>query len=74
MKKTEIDEGNKMLWNLAIILALLWAIGLVTSYTLGGFIHVLVVAAIVLVMIRIVQNAARARGNGKPRRHKRRTP
>jgi hypothetical protein len=44
-----------MLWTIAVILLVLWALGLVTSYTLGGFIHVLVVAAVVLVLVRLVQ-------------------
>jgi hypothetical protein len=44
-----------MLWTIAIILLVLWALGLVTSYTLGGFIHILIVAAVVLVLIRVIQ-------------------
>ena len=44
-----------MLWTIAIILILLWALGLATSFTLGGFIHVLVGAAVVLLLIRIIQ-------------------
>jgi hypothetical protein len=44
-----------MLWTIAIVLMALWAIGLVTSYTLGGFIHVLVLLAIVTVAIRLIQ-------------------
>lgn len=44
-----------MLWTIAIIFVLLWALGLITSYTLGGFIHVLVVLAVVLLLVRIVQ-------------------
>jgi hypothetical protein len=44
-----------MLWTIAIILLVLWALGLVTSYTLGGFIHILIVAAIVLVLVRLIQ-------------------
>jgi hypothetical protein len=44
-----------MLWTIAIILVLGWALGLVTSYTLGGFIHVLVVLAVVMVLIRIIK-------------------
>jgi hypothetical protein len=43
-----------MLWTIAIILILLWALGLVTTYTLGGFIHVLVGVAVVLLLVRIV--------------------
>jgi hypothetical protein len=44
-----------MLWTLAIILLVLWVLGLVSSYTLGGFIHLLLVAAIVLVAVRLIQ-------------------
>jgi hypothetical protein len=44
-----------MLWTIAIILLVLWALGLVTSYTLGGFIHILIVAAVVLILIRVIQ-------------------
>lgn len=44
-----------MLWTIAVILIVLWALGLVTSYTLNGFIHVLLVIAIVVVLIRIIQ-------------------
>lgn len=44
-----------MLWTIAIILLVLWALGLVTAYTLSGFIHVLLVCAIVIVLIRVIQ-------------------
>ncbi|NCO01295.1 MAG: lmo0937 family membrane protein [Epsilonproteobacteria bacterium] len=44
-----------MLWGIALILLLLWALGLVTSYTVGGFIHLLLVIAIIVVLIRIIQ-------------------
>jgi hypothetical protein len=44
-----------LLWTLAIILLILWLLGLVTSYTLGGFIHILLVLAIVVVLIRVIQ-------------------
>ncbi len=44
-----------MLWSLAIVLVLLWALGLVSSYTMGGFIHILLVLAVVAVLIRIIQ-------------------
>ena len=44
-----------MLWTLAVILMILWLLGLVSSYTMGGFIHVLLVIAIVVVLIRIIQ-------------------
>jgi hypothetical protein len=44
-----------MLWTIAVLLLILWALGLVTSYTLGGFIHVLLLLAIAAVLIRIIQ-------------------
>lgn len=44
-----------MLETIAIILLVLWILGLVTSYTIGGFIHLLLVLAVVLFLIRIVQ-------------------
>ncbi|MEW6354285.1 MAG: lmo0937 family membrane protein [Pseudomonadota bacterium] len=44
-----------MLWTIAIILLVLWALGVVTSYTIGGFIHILLVVAIIAVLIRIIQ-------------------
>jgi hypothetical protein len=44
-----------MLWTIAVILLVLWALGLVTSFTMGGFIHVLLVIAIVVVLLRVIQ-------------------
>ncbi|HWQ94231.1 MAG TPA: lmo0937 family membrane protein [Gammaproteobacteria bacterium] len=44
-----------MLWTIAVILLILWALGLVTSYTIGGFIHILLVIAIIVILIRIIQ-------------------
>jgi hypothetical protein len=44
-----------MLWTLAIIFLLLWLLGLLTSYTLGGVIHILLVVALVVVIIRLFQ-------------------
>jgi hypothetical protein len=44
-----------MLWTIAVVLLVLWALGLVTSYTMGGFIHVLLVIAIVVVLISVIQ-------------------
>jgi len=44
-----------MLWTLFAILLALWFLGLVTSYTLGGFIHILLVLAVVTVLIRVIQ-------------------
>ena len=44
-----------MLWTIAVILIVLWLLGFITSYTMGGFIHVLLVIAIIVVLIRIIQ-------------------
>jgi len=44
-----------MLWTIAVILIVLWALGLVSSYTMGGFIHILLVLAIILVLVRVIQ-------------------
>lgn len=44
-----------MLITIAVLLLILWALGLVSSYTLGGFIHVLLVIAIIMVLVRIIQ-------------------
>jgi len=44
-----------MLWTIFSILLVLWLLGLATSYTLGGFIHILLVLAIVTVLIRVIQ-------------------
>jgi len=44
-----------MLWTIAVILFVLWALGLVTSYTMSGFIHILLVLALVAVVLGIIQ-------------------
>ena len=44
-----------MLWTIAVVLAVLWLLGLVSSYTLGGFIHILLVLAIIVVVINLIQ-------------------
>jgi len=49
-----------MLWTIAVILLLLWAVGLVSSYTLGGFIHLLLVLAIIVILIRVIQGRSPA--------------
>jgi len=51
----ESEKENIVLGTLIIILLVLWLLGLVTSYTLGGFIHILLVVAIVVVLIRVIQ-------------------
>lgn len=44
-----------MLFTIAIILLVLWLLGMITSYTMGGFIHILLILAIVVVVIRVIQ-------------------
>jgi hypothetical protein len=44
-----------MLWTVAVILLVLWGLGLVSSYTLGGYIHVLLIVAVVAVLIRVIK-------------------
>jgi hypothetical protein len=44
-----------MLWTVAVILIVLWLLGLVTSYTMGGFIHALLVIAIVVILVNVIQ-------------------
>ena len=43
-----------MLYTIAVVLILLWALGLVSSYTMGGFIHVLLVIAVIVVLLRVI--------------------
>ena len=43
------------MWTIAIVLIVLWALGFVTSYTMGGLIHILLVIAIVVILIRVIQ-------------------
>lgn len=44
-----------MLYTIAVVLIILWLFGLVTSYTLGGFIHVLLVIALIVILLRVIQ-------------------
>ena len=44
-----------MLWTIAVILLVLWALGLVSSYTMGGFIHLLLVIALAVILINFIQ-------------------
>ena len=48
-----------MLWTIAVIMIILWLLGLVNSYTMGGFIHILLVVAIVVVLVQIIQGRRR---------------
>jgi hypothetical protein len=51
-------KESVMLYTIAVVLIILWLLGLVTSYTLGGFIHILLVIAIVMILLRVI--------NGRP--------
>ena len=60
MNFPDLDQANLnsivfMLETIAIILILLWLLGLVSSYTMGGFIHILLVLAIIVVLVRLIQ-------------------
>ena len=44
-----------MLWTIALILIILWALGLVSGYTMGSFIHILLVVAIIIILVRLIQ-------------------
>ncbi len=44
-----------MLWTIAVILFVLWVLGLVSSYTLGGFIHILLVLAVIVILVNVIQ-------------------
>jgi hypothetical protein len=50
-----INSQKNMLYTIAAILIILWLLGLVTSYTVGGFIHLLLVIAVILVLIRVIR-------------------
>jgi hypothetical protein len=50
-----VIRRNRMLWTIALILIVLWLLGLVSAYTMGGFIHVLLVIAVVVILVRLIQ-------------------
>ncbi len=54
-RRTVALEEVNMLWTIFVVLLVLWALGMVSSYTMGGFIHILLVIAIAVVLIRIIQ-------------------
>jgi|GEM_PF-7092812 len=51
----QAKKGHPMLWSIAVILAFVWALGLLTSHTVGGFVHLLLATAVVLVLVRAFQ-------------------
>jgi hypothetical protein len=52
---TDPYERSNMLWTIAVVLLVLWLLGMVTAYTMGGLIHLLLVIAIVIVLLRVIQ-------------------
>jgi hypothetical protein len=48
-------KEDQMLWTVAVILVILWLLGFVSSYTMGGFIHILLVVAVIVVLVRVIQ-------------------
>jgi hypothetical protein len=50
-----VRKETNMLWTIFVILLILWLLGLISGYTIGGFVHVLLVIAIVVVLIRVIQ-------------------
>jgi hypothetical protein len=53
--RSEFSEEEAMLWTIFVILLVLWMLGLVTSYALGGFIHILLVLPVVILAINLIQ-------------------
>jgi hypothetical protein len=54
-----VKESN-MLWTIAVILLVLWALGLVSGYTIGGGLHILLIVALVVVTVQVIQGRRRA--------------
>ena len=54
MQEDNAAGGEFMLWTIFVILLVLWLVGLVSSYTLGGFIHILLVLAVVVLILQLV--------------------
>lgn len=51
----DLERMVSMLWTIAILLVIMWLLGMITSYTLGGFLHLLLVLALIAVLIRVIQ-------------------
>jgi hypothetical protein len=51
---SNIIEDAIMLYTIAVVLIILWLLGLVTSYTIGGFIHILLVVAVIMILVRLI--------------------
>jgi hypothetical protein len=50
-----MGRNGTMLWTIAVVILLLWLLGVITSYTLSGFIHILLVVALIVVLVRLIQ-------------------
>jgi low affinity Fe/Cu permease len=48
-------KGSIMLWTIAVVLIVLWVLGLVSAYTMGGFIHILLVLAVIFIIVQVIQ-------------------
>jgi uncharacterized protein DUF5670 len=55
VKEPRACKGGHMLWTIAVVLLVLWGLGLVSSYTLGGFIHLLLALAIIALVVGVIQ-------------------
>jgi hypothetical protein len=53
--KKIIEKEIIMLWTIAVILIIMWLLGFVSSYTMGGFIHILLVIAVIMVLVNVIQ-------------------
>jgi fatty acid desaturase len=57
--RTPLDVGeqkeNVMLWTIAMVLAVLWLLGMVSAYTMGGFVHILLILAVAVILINVIQ-------------------
>jgi hypothetical protein len=54
-RASEHSKEDHMLWTISVVLIILWLLGFVSNYTMGGYIHILLVIAIVVVLVRIIQ-------------------
>ena len=59
-KSDDVGKENTMLWTIFVVLLVLWALGLLTGYTMGGIIHALLVIAVVVILIQVFQGRRRA--------------
>jgi hypothetical protein len=57
--RDEEKKENHMLWTIAVILLVLWALGLVTGHTIGAFIHILLVVAVVMILVNLISGRKR---------------